>query len=191
MGQTAAWPTPMHALASSYHTHIQTLVHQSRETTALASTATHSLHERGILSPPCQIDQPLASAQQKRVIAKRSSSNWAWYLHTSSSPLDYRKTYPIHVAPAHKLNTQDSIGGYQIIAMLQPASLQRPSTGTQQQSQHQGNNKTMPKWQWIQIWQSRSKNDTMHGPSGSLGYVDQALIIWYRRFSDANHSPHC
>lgn len=65
MGQTAAWPTPMHALASSYYTHIQTLVHQSRETTALASTATHSLHERGILSPPCQIDQPLASAQQK------------------------------------------------------------------------------------------------------------------------------
>lgn len=122
-------------------------------------------------------------------MAKRSSSNWAWYLHTSSSPLDYRKTHPIHLAPAHKLNTQDSIGGYQIIAMLKPASLQRPihlhsflavnrrAAAVTTPRQHQNN----AKMAMDPDLANSSKNDTMHGPSGSLGYVDQALIIWLKQ----------
>jgi len=69
--------------------------------------------------------------------------------------------------------------------MLQPASLQRPiqlhsflavnrhAAAVTTPRQQQNNAKMAMDPDLAKSF----KNDTMHGPSGSLGYVDQALII--------------
>ena len=170
-------------------------MHQSRETTAPTSTAAHSLHERGILSPPSQIDQQLASVQHKTSYRK------AIIIQLSLVPA-YIIQSPwlsqnLSNSPSTCAQAQDSIGGCQIIAMLQPALLQRPihlhsflavnrhAAVTTTPIQQQNNAKMAMDPDLANSF----KNDTMHGPSRSLRCVD--MIIWYRGLSDANHSPHC